>query len=334
MTVAGNAPGKFAAALVAAALHGIGAAGAQTPWKPERAVEIIVTSAPGGNQDLTARAIQGVWQERKIVAPAVITGKVGGGGAMASSYLSQHPRDPHYLMMLAPTLLTTRITGSSAFHYRDFTPIALLFNEFVFVSVKADSPIRSGRDLIQRLREAPDALSFAIATALGNHIHMGFALPLKAAGIDIRKMKVVPFKSSGQSLTALAGGHIDVAASTYGTLAPHVAAGRVRIIGMSAPQRMGGALAGIPTWKELGANAVFDAWRGVVGAKDITAAQAAFWEGAFAALSQTEEWKKDVDANYRVNNYLNGRDALRYWDEQYRELAEALTDLGLAKRAN
>lgn len=307
---------------------------AQAQWKPERPVELIVSVAPGGNQDLTARAIQGIWQERKIVSPAVVMNKPGGGGAIAYTYLSQHPRDPHFLMMLAPTLLTNRITGTGTFHHNDFTPIAMLFNEYIFVSVKADSPIKTGRDLIRRLKEAPDAVSVAIATAIGNHIHMGIALPMKAAGVDIKRMKVVAFKSSGQSLTALLGGHIEVAASTFAALAPHVSAGKLRIIGLSAPQRMSGSLAEIPTWKEQGATAVFDSWRGVVGARDISDVQKKYWESAFAALSETEEWKKDILKNFRVNHYLNGRDAGRYWDGQYKELEEALTELGLAKRTN
>jgi putative tricarboxylic transport membrane protein len=301
-------------------------------WKPDRTAELIVSAGPGGNQDLTARVIQGIWQEKKIVPSSVVVNKTGGGGGIASNYLSQHANDPHYLMMLAPTLLTSRIMGTSKVDHKNFTPLAMLFNEYIFVSVKADSPIKSGRDLVQKLKAAPDSASIAIATALGNHIHMGVALPMKAAGVDIKRMKVVAFKSSGQSLTAVLGGHVDVAASTFSALLPHVTSGKLRIIGVSAPERMTGLLADIPTWKEQGANAVFDSWRGVVGAQGISEQQKVYWEKAFSELGKTEEWKKDIEKNFRVNHYLGGRDAGRYWDEQYKELEEALTELGLAKR--
>jgi len=306
----------------------------QAQWKPDRVTELIVSVAPGGNQDQTARAIQRVWQESKIVSPTVVVNKPGGGGAIAYTYLSQHASDPYYLMILAPTLLTNRIVGTGTFNFNDFTPIAMLFNEYVFVSVRADSPIRTGRELIQRLKETPDALSVAIATAIGNHIHMGIALPMKAAGVEIKHMKIVTFKSSGESLVALLGGHVDVAASTFAALSPLVATGKIRILGVSAPQRLAGRLAGIPTWKEEGASAVFDSWRGVVGAKGVSEAQTKFWEDAFETLSRTEDWQRDIEKNFRVNHYLNGRDARRYWNEQYKELTEALTELGLAKRSN
>ena len=305
---------------------------ATAQWKPERPVEIIVTAAEGGNQDLTARLIQSVWQSRKIVYPSIITNKPGGGGAVAAAYLAQRPRDPHYLMMLAPTLLTGRIMGTTTFNYSDFTPLAMLFNEYVFVTVRTESPVKSGRDMIERLKRAPDSLSVAIATALGNHIHMGIALPMKAAGVDIKRMKIVAFKSSSQSLTALLGGHVDAAASTFATLLPYVTAGSLRIVGMSAAQRMPGVLANIPTWREQGANAVFDSWRGVVGAKELGDAQVRYWDAAFAALSQTDEWKADAERNFNSVHYMNSVDAKRYWDEQYRELEAALTDIGLAKR--
>lgn len=301
-------------------------------WKPERTAELIVSAGPGGNQDLTARVIQNIWQDKKLVPSALVANKTGGGGGIASNYLSQHANDPHYLMMLAPTLLTSKIMGTSKVDHASYTPLAMLFNEYIFVTVKADSPIKTGRDLVQRLKAAPDSASVAIATALGNHIHMGVALPMKAAGIDIRRMKVVAFKSSSQSLTAVLGGHVDVAASTFSALLPHVTSGAMRIIGVSAPQRMTGMLADIPTWKEQGANAVFDSWRGVVGAQGISEQQKAYWEKAFAELGKTDEWKKDIEKNFRVNHFMAGRDAGRYWDAQYKELEEALTELGLAKR--
>ena len=324
---------RFCIATGLVAVLSVGATpSALAQWKPDRISELIVSVAPGGNQDITARTIQSIWQERKILSPVNVINKPGGGGAIAYTHLSQRAKDPSQLLILAPTMLTSKIMGVGQFTHRDFTPIAMLFNEYIFTVVKADSPLKSGADLIRRFKESPDSLSVGVATAVGNHIHMGLALPMKAAGVDIKKMKVVAFKSSGQSLTAVLGGHIEVAAATFAAVLPHVTSGSLRILGVSAPQRMGGALATIPTWKEQGANAVFDSWRGIVGAKGISEAQVKYWEAAFLALSQTDEWKADIDKNYRVNHFLNGRDSNAYWDAQYKELEEGLTELGLAKR--
>ena len=71
---------------------------------------------------------------------------------------------------------------------------------------------------------------------------------------------------------------------------------------------------------------------GPFGAKGLGDAQIAYYDQAFATLAATDEWKKDVEKNYWVNNYQPSREAGRYWAAQYRELEEILTELGLAKK--
>ena len=72
-------------------------------WKPEKHVELVVSVAAGGNQDITARTIQRIWQERRIVPSSLVMNKPGGGGNLAYFYMNQHLRDAHTLMLLAPT---------------------------------------------------------------------------------------------------------------------------------------------------------------------------------------------------------------------------------------
>jgi len=305
---------------------------ATAQWRPERAVELVISVAPGGNTDITARAIQKIWQDKKLVSPVLVVNKPGGGGAIAAAYLAQRQRDPHHLLMITPGMLTSHIVGSGRAHHSDFKPITILLKESIFISVRSDSSVRSGRDLITRLREAPDSLSVGIASALGNQTHLGLVLPMRAAGVDIKRMKHVIFKSSGESIAALLGGHIDVMASTVAALLPHVRAGRLRIIGMSGAQRMPGVLAEIPTWKEQGAGATFETWRGMLGTKDLTDAQLSFWEQAFAAVSQSPEWKEDVERNFWTDGHLAPAATQQFLDAQYATLEATLTELGLATK--
>ncbi|MBX3664527.1 MAG: tripartite tricarboxylate transporter substrate binding protein [Burkholderiales bacterium] len=303
-------------------------------WKPNRTVELITTAAAGGNLDIAARAIQKIWRDQKGGPFAEVVNKPGGAGAVAGAYLSQHAGNPHMLLTFSMTLFTSQITGTSNFQRTDVSPICLLFGQYVYLSVRKDSPIKDGKDFIDRLRRDPSSLSIAVATAIGNSIHMGVAIPMKAAGVDVRKMRVVAFKSSGQSVTQLLGGHVDVVASTFGTVLPHLDAGRIRVIGFSGSERLPGALAAVPTWREQGADASFSNWLGIVGAKGLDPAQVSYWERTFAAMAGSEEWRDDLNRNFRVNSYLNSREAQRFFDAQYVEIREILTDLGLAKRTN
>jgi putative tricarboxylic transport membrane protein len=110
-----------------------------------------------------------------------------------------------------------------------------------------------------------------------------------------------------------------------------VRSGALRIISLSAPQRMSGLLASAPTMKEAGIDAVVDNFRLMIAAGGIAPAQVAYWDDVMARLVQTEEWRKDLESRLWVNTYRNSRDTRKYLDEQYRELRGALAEVGLAK---
>lgn len=305
---------------------------AQTAWKPERNVEIISGTAAGGAVDRANRAVQRIWQEKKIVeVSTTVMNKPGGGNTIAWNYINQHSGDGHYVSIAPYTLLTNKLVGTSPLTWSDFTPISLLFNEYMTVSVRADSPIKTGADLVERLKKDPSSLSIAVASTLGNHIHIGIAKAMKAAGVDIRKMKVVAFKSSGESVTNLLGGHIDVVSSTTPNVIAHLQAGKIRVIAISSAQRAPGALAAVPTWKEQGIDGTFSASQGAIGPKGLSAAQLAFWEGAFQKLSHSEEWKNELAASYWDANYLPAKETAKYYETQAAELRTILTDIGLTK---
>jgi putative tricarboxylic transport membrane protein len=306
--------------------------GAQA-WKPEKPVEIIIGTTPGGPQDRTGRLIQKILQEQKLVpAPINVVNKPGGGGVIGLTYLSQHSNDGHYLMVNAVTLFTNQLTGRTALAYTDFTPIAVVGAEYAGVAVLADSPVKSGRDLAERLKKDPGSLSVSIGTAFGNATHISYALAMKAAGVEIRKLKTVVFNSGGDAMTALLGGHVDAMASAPSTLLQHIKAGKVRMLAVVAPQRLAGDFAGIPTWKELGINATFELWRGLAGPKGMSRAQIQFWDDALGKMVKTGEWKKQL-AQFDMEDVYRGSDETsRYWKAEHEEVKGVLTELGLVKQ--
>lgn len=320
--------GCIAAAAAFPASSALAAAG----WSPDKNVEIVVTTGPAGAQDRTARTMQSIIQQRQMIGvPVTVVNKPGGGGALGLAYLNQHPRDGNYLLTTSPTLLANHIVGMSSLTYTDVTPIAQLFSEYVGFAVRAESPIRNARDLVERIRKDPSAFSASISTSAGNHNHIAIGLVMKAAGIDLKRLKVVVFKASGESVTAVLGGHVDFLASTASNLLPFANDGKMRVIAMASPSRLAGPMAGVPTWRELGIGAIGNNWRGVAGPKGMTPAQVAYWEGVLSQLVATEEWKKDIDKNLWVGNYMRSSEAGAEYKRQYDELKEVLTEIGLAK---
>ncbi|MGE5522933.1 MAG: tripartite tricarboxylate transporter substrate binding protein [Rhodospirillaceae bacterium] len=322
---------RTAVAAAALSIFASGVAGAQS-WKPEKPVEIIIGTSAGGPQDRTGRMVQKILQDMKLVPmPVTVVNRPGGGGAVALNYLNQHQGDGHHLMINAISLLTNHITGKSALNYTDFTPIAIMGIEYVALSVRADSPLKTGKDVIERLRKDPSSLSVAIGTALGNATHLSFAIAMKAAGLDIKKLRTVVFNSGSESITAALGGHVDVAASAPSSVLPQVRGGKMRMLVIGAPQRLPGDLAGVPTWRELGVNSTFDLWRGLAGPKGMTRAQVQYWDDTLSKVVQTEEWKKELERFDMVNVYKNSADTAKHWKAEYDEVKAVLAELGLAK---
>ncbi len=301
-------------------------------WQPDRNVEIVINTAPGSGQDSTGRLIQKILQDRKAVPTSItVVNKPGGGGAIAYGYLQGHAGNGHFLSIASKSLLTNHISGRSKVTYSDLTPLAILFDEYITVAVKADSPIKSGRELIDLLKKDPGALSFGVATSLGNPNHQGIAKALKISGIDLKKTKTPVFQSGGQAITALLGGHVDAVPGSVGLMRKHLEAGSIRVIAIASPQRLGGLYANVPTWKEQGADVVVSNWRGLIGPPGMTAAQMAYWDSALKQLSQSEAWKQELDKNNWDNEYKPSAETKKYMDAEYAELKGFLTELELVK---
>ena len=282
-------------------------AAAAPAWRPDKPVEIIVNTSPGTGSDSTGRLILRVLTENKLIdAPATVINKVGGGGTIGLAYLNQHAGNGHYLMVTSPTMLTNHISGKGALNYTDTTPLAQLGSESVVFAVRTESTLKTPRDIAERIRADASSLSFAIGNSVGSHNHIAVALLAKAVGSNVRRLKVIP----------------------------HLQAGRARVLATASEQRLGGAFANVPTWKELGFAVVATNWRSVVGPKGLNEEQARYWDEVFAKLARLPAWKQELQAKSEDDSYLNASDTRRYMAAQYNELTAILTDLGLAKSAD
>ncbi len=308
------------------------AAPAHAQWKPDKNVEFVIGTGAGGALDHTARVVQRIWRDGSLVSANVqVLNKPGAGQALALTYLNQFAGNGHYLSVVSGIIFSNHLTGKTTHAYTDFTPVAMLFNEATVFAINSEASMRSARDLLERLRKEPYAPSFAVGSTLGSVTHIGAALVVKAAGGDVRKMKSVVLASSGDSVTQVLGGHIDVVTSAATLVLPHAQAGKLRVIAVASPQRMRGALADVPTWKEQGVDAVVSNWRGIIGPRGISAAQVAYWEQVFARTVKTSEWQTEAARSLWDESYLASRDMRNFMDGDNAATKAILTELGLAK---
>lgn len=301
-------------------------------WTPTRPVEIVVPSAPGGSNDNTARTVERILTQKKLVPTSiVINNKPGAGNMMTMNYIAQHNGDAHYLMIGTPTILTGHIIGTNKVGHKDFTPIASLLNDYVVFAVRTESPYKTGGDLVAALKKDPKSVSVGFATALGSHNHIAAGLLMKSIGGDAKAMKVLAFKGSSEAVTAVLGGHIDLVTTAAGNAARHMTAGKMRILGIAADKRMPGAMASVPTWKEQGVNIVFGGWRSIMGPKGMTPAQIAYWENTLKQVVESPEWKADLERNFWADDFSGSAKFGEELDKDYAAMRSVLTELGLAK---
>lgn len=317
---------------VVSALGSASSAAALPQWKLEKNLEIIAPSGTGGSYDITARTIQRVLQDRRLIeVTSSVVNKPGGGNTIGWLYMNQHPGDGHYIAMAAPALLTNHITGVASLTYDQVTPLATLYSQYAVFAVKADSPIKTGKDLTDRLRNDPESVSVAIGAATGGPNHIAAAKVMSGSAGDVKKLKVVIFRSSGDSITAVLGGHVTLLTSSGAALMPQMRTGKLRAIAISSPRRLTGAFAAIPTWREQGMDVVVDNWIGIVGPRMMSPMQVAYWDDLLSRLVQSDQWKNEVEQNDWTGNYRDSKETKAFIAAQYNEFKAALSGLGLVK---
>ena len=304
---------------------------AQSVWKPSRSVMFIVPNAPGGTSDRAARTLARIMQAHKLIdVPIVIANRSGGNGALALTQLRAHPGDGHVVMIMNSIIMSAHIAGLSPHSHADFTPLALMVDEYYGVNVRADSPLRAATEMLARLRKTPDALTFGSASPTGDN-YISMLMALKKGGIDVKRVKTVSFPGGSEIALALLGGHVDVTHSGLGNVLPHVREGRMRVLAISGPKRLWGPFADVPTWKEVGVDTTASGWRGVLGPKDLPQPQIAYWEDVLRKVVQMPEWNQDLEDNFWVNAYSSAAETRRRLDREYAEIKQAMSELGMAK---
>lgn len=336
-------PGRRAASLAVvaavAAWLASGTAAAQTttadtPWKPAERITYIIGVAPGGTVDLYARGVKDRLEALELVNGQTVLpeNRGGAGGALALQALAQNAGNGHWLGTFHTGAIAGAVTGLIKADVRQFPPVAMLVEETSVVAVRADSPLKTASDLVAALKAQPASQRIAVAPALGQNTHLAIAKPLKVAGVAIDKLTIAPFRSSGESVNALLGGHVDVVSATAPVVMPHVQAGKLRLLASAAPERGTGPLAEVKTWREQGVAADYVSYNGVMLAPKATPQQQAFWEAALQRVSQSPEWTALVEKSGNKAIFRGRQDSQKYFEAEWKATTELATELGLVAK--
>ena len=299
-------------------------------WKPERAIEIVAGTPPGGGLDRSARALANAIVSNGLVdVPVEIVNVSGEGGRKAWRHIEHYAGDGHVVGISSPNMAADYLTGVTTSDPARFPPLAILYSEYIAFVVRADSPIASGVDLVGRFAKDAAAVTIALSTSLGNSNHVAVAKVNRHAGADTRAPTIRVFDTALDAVADVVAGHADVGAITAASAVPELAAGRLRTIGISSPARLPDPYALAPTWREQGVDCVVGSWRGASGPPGLAPAQIAFWQRVLAAAVRTAQWQSDVARHFWTEMYLDGAELGDYLARERTDMRAVLGEIGL-----
>jgi len=308
-----------------------GVAGAQAAAFPERPILMVVAGNPGGGLDLTGRAIENAMLETRLVPSGFVLKHMGGaGGNLAKTYVHQRGGDAYTLYVESNRVYVNKLVGTTRLDHRDLTPIARLTTEYLAWVVRADSPFKTAKDVLDKLKANPGSVVFGVGTVPSND-QMNILRPALAYGIDPKQIKIVPFKSGGDLMIQALGGHVPVISTGLSEAIEQVKAGRARVLAVSAPKPLEGELASVPTWRSLGIDLEILHWRGLFAPPGTPASTVKYWDQTLGKMVRSDAWKKMLDKHGWFNAYASSTAFRKDLDREAKVYVEILTKLGMTK---
>jgi len=228
---------------------------------PDKPVKIVVPFAPGGGTDLIARTM-GIAMAQELGQPVIIDNKPGAATIIGTDAVAKSAPDGYTLVMATVAHVVNPSLQSKLpyNHEKAFAPVMLVGVSPNVLVVRAESPLKSVKDLIDAAKANPGKLSFA-SSGNGGAPHLAGELFQNVAGI---KMLHVPYRGSGPAVIDLIAGRITMMFDATPSLLPHITAGKLRPMAAASPQRHR-LLPDVPSFGELGLPGMDIAlWYGVV----------------------------------------------------------------------
>lgn len=289
---------------------------------PEKPVEIVVHSSPGGGSDLFARAVGLILEKEGIVKQKIqVVNRTGGGGAVAMNYLASKKGDPYVFMNTTTSPISAVLRGATNMKFEDITLIAMLVEDPNLAFTRYDSPYKDMKSLIEAAKKAPKKINVAVGN-IGGSEHICAHRVAKAAGVEFN---ITSFKGGGEAAVALLGGHVDFSFGNLNEQMGQIEAKKVRPLGIMSDKRIP-YLPDVPIMKEMGIKTEFTQIRGFWAPQDFPPYAVKFWEDAFARLLKTQGFKDQLNATQGVEAFLTQEEfkkfLIKYFDELRKDISE------------
>lgn len=298
---------------------------------PSGPIEVVVGSSAGGTVDTHMRRLVDILgtKERIVTVPMVVQNRPGGSWQVGMNYTLGKAGDEHVVLAMAQPILTTPIVRGSPPAYDKFTPLGMFLQGQLLLVVRADSPYKDLRALVEAARRRPKEIKVGGAQT-GSTDHLVTGKVRKATGADIT---YVGFGGGGEAQAAFLGGNVDVVVLNPDEALPHVESGRVRMIALLSERRMADPrMKDVPTAREQGFDVLWSQQWGLLGPPGLAPEVVAWWDDVLGRMVESRSWKAMIAENLLGGDYLDSKAMKGFLVRSYEEHLAVLRDLGLAKQ--
>ena len=317
---------RFAAAASAVAamtLLPLGAARAEFPDKP---VEMTVLF---GSTAKTIAQVLADEMSKALGKPVVPVFKPGGGGAVGYTHVGSQAADGYSIVWNSNSISTSHLRGNMKLSYKDFAPIARVSVESLVVAVKGDSSWKTLKDIAAAAKKSGHKLKVGTA-AKGSFTHVTAAAIFDALGIG-DKVIYVPLGGQGKVPAELVAGRLDVAVQFPGQFVSFVKSGDVRMIAMTAGERLS-AFPNVPTAKEEGVDVDMSMWRGLAAPAGTPPAVVMKLQDAAKKATESPHFKATLAKLGANVSYMDHEAFGKLIVKDNGRLDKIMKDLGLEKK--
>jgi putative tricarboxylic transport membrane protein len=288
---------------------------------------IMAPAAPGGGWDQTSRSLQEAMTAEGISGNVQVVNVPGAGGTIGLAQFAQEANgDPSRLMVGGYVMVGAILTNNAPVTLDAVTPIARLTGEYEVVVVPTGSPLQDLGDLADMLKADPGSVSWAGGSAGGTD-HITAGLFAKTVGVDPKAVNYIAFSGGGEALAAVLGSQVTVGISGYGEFQAQVEAGALRVLGVSAPERV--SVIDAPTFKEGGVDLVVQNWRGIWAGPGLSAEQVAAITADIEKVVNSATWTGILETKGWLNTWLAGDDFKAQLATEIENTTAILKEIGL-----
>lgn len=321
--------GSRVASLVAGVLGALAFAGpAQAQSFPSRPIEVVAHTSAGSGTDIFARTVSDLMAKEKIFnQPFTISNRTGGAGAIAYNYIKSKRGDPHVLLTIGTgTFLSAVVRPETGLTLADFTPIALFAQDPQAVAVRAESKIKTFKDLVETLKREPNTMSAAVTSAVGTGRYALYLIERETNS----KFKVVTFKGGSDAVLATLGGHVEVTTENLSEMLSLYESKKMRVLAVTGERRFARAPE-IPTLKELGYNIIAATGRGFAMPAGVPKESAAAMEAALKRTHDTPAYKEFSERNIFEDRWMGSAEFTDYLNKRLADQSAFLKSMGVLK---